>query len=74
MAFWIKEELVGSCIKEASEHAPAHTEAVAAEVINKTPVKQTMVGSHYNLLELFQDPALEELVGAVADIHLEADS
>ena len=74
MAFWIKEELVGSCIKEASEHAPAHTEAVAAEVVNKTLVKQTMVGSHYNLLELFQDPALEELVGAVADIHLEADS
>ena len=81
LSIWLKEGWVGSCITaapldtdvELSKPALKHPQAVAAKVINKTHLRQTIVASHNNLFELFHVPALEELVGAVSDIHLEVD-
>ena len=79
----MKEGLVGSCITaapldtdvELRKPTLKHPQAVAAKVTNKTRLGETIVASHNNnnLFELFHVPALEELVGAVADVHLEVD-
>ena len=73
--------MVGSYIEAASldtnvdaiESALKHSESFVAEENSKTNLLQTMAASHDNLLELFYDPALEELIGSVDDVRLDVD-